>query len=293
MKKIVILIITGILIVFSVVLFVMGSNLDYSVKDTENSEFNIIGKWYAIYDMTNFEYEFNKDGTYVVTDLSEYSDDDSEGNYVLDVGAGTLVISEKNQYKDRIEYDEYDYVIEEANSNIFKLRFDEDKYLYLYKNKDERRPYDPKCLEPDKKGYCIEDGVLISYIGNDEEITIPSNVHTIGSNAFAGDYDRAINTNKVTIPGTVKEIKGSAFAYTFVNIVDIKEGVETIGSDLFMDTCVQEVHFPKSIKSGALIMFNPEERCRSIDIHLYKDSYIDKVIKEDKPYYEEVNLIYK
>ena len=40
-------------------------------------------------------------------------------------------------------------------------------------------------------------------------------------------------------------------------------------------------------------MFNPEERCGSIDIHLYKNSFIDKVIKDDEPYYDEVNLIYK
>ena len=298
MKKIVLLVIISVLLIASAVLIAMGFNLDYTVKEKDDSatgidvsEFNIVGKWYAIYDMSNFEYEFKEDGTYIVTDLDGYGDD-SEGNYTLNKADGSMVLSEKHQYKDRVEYDDYDYVIEEANSNVFKIHYD-DEYLYLYKNKDERRPYDSKCLEPDKDGYCIEDGVLVSYIGNDEEITIPSNVHTIGSNAFAGDYERGINTNKVIIPGTVKEIKSSAFAYTRVNIVIIEEGVKTIGDNLFMDTCVQEVHFPKSISSGANVMFNPEERCESIDIHLYKNSFIDKVIKDDEPYYDEVNLIYK
>ena len=60
-----------------------------------------------------------------------------------------------------------------------------------------------------------------------------------------------------------------------------------------MDTCIQEVYYPKSLTSGAYSMFNPEERCGSIDIHLYKNSYIDNILKDDEPYYDEVNLIYR
>ena len=299
MKKIVLLVITSILLIVSVILIVMGFNLDYTVKEKDEpvtgadvSKFNIIGKWYTVYDMSNFEYEFKEDGTYVVTDLDGYRDD-SLGNYTLNKTDGSLILSEKQQYKDRVEYDDYDYVVEEADSDVFKVCYDEDDCIYFYKNKDERRPYDSKCLEPDKDGYCINDGVLVSYIGNDEEITIPSSVHIIGSNAFAGDFNRGINTNKVTIPGTVKEIEDSAFAYTRVNVVVFEEGVEYIGGNLFMDTCIQEVYFPKSLTSGAYSMFNPEERCGSIDIHLYKNSYIDNILKDDEPYYDEVNLIYR
>ena len=293
MKKVVLLIITGVLIVFSVILIVMGFNLDYTVKETDdNGEFNLIGKWYVVRDMGNYEYEFFEDGTYKVIDMYDNSKD-SEGKYVLDNVDGKFTLSEKHEYRDNVEYKDYDYVMIDADSKMFKIHYYDDEYYLFYKNKDERRPYDEACLNPDKDGYCIENGVLIAYIGNDNEITIPSNVHTIGSNAFAGDFNRGLNTNKVTIPGTVKEIKGSAFAYTYVNEVFIKEGVETLGGNLFMDTCISLIHFPKSIKAAGGGMFNPEEKCGSIDIHLYKGSYMDDYIKEDEPYYDEVNVKYK
>ena len=123
MKKIVLLVITSILLIASVILIVMGFNLDYTVKEKDEpvtgadvSKFNIIGKWYTVYDMSNFEYEFKEDGTYVVTDLDGYRDD-SLGNYTLNKTDGSLILSEKQQYKDRVEYDDYDYVVEEADSD--------------------------------------------------------------------------------------------------------------------------------------------------------------------------------
>ena len=72
MKKIVLLVIISVLLIASAVLIAMGFNLDYTVKEKDDSvtgidvsEFNIVGKWYAIYDMSNFEYEFKEDGTYI------------------------------------------------------------------------------------------------------------------------------------------------------------------------------------------------------------------------------------
>ena len=49
-------------------------------------------------------------------------------------------------------------------------------FLLFFRDKDKRRPYDEACLEPDKDGFCIEYGVLVSYVGNAKEITIPEKI---------------------------------------------------------------------------------------------------------------------
>lgn len=254
--------------------------------------FDITGTWYSVYDWSNFEYVFYENGTYSVRVLS-YDSDFSEGNYKFDVKNRKLVLSEMDDFSNQVEFKNNNYVIEEMNSNMLRICSEDEECIDLYRNKSDAMPYDSECLNPDKDGYCIEDGVLISYIGNEKEITIPSKVHTIASNAFAADLDRGINTKKVTIPGTVRDIETRAFAFTMVDEVIIEEGVETLGDYVFMDACLEAVHFPKTIREAGKGLFNPEERCGSIDIHLYKDFYMDKYIKTYKPYYKKVNIIYE
>lgn len=293
------IIIYGILGVFVLLVLIgmilnLNQNNIYIYDDLDVlEEFDITGTWYSIYDWSNFEYVFYENGTYTANDPS-YDSNYYEGNYKLDKKGSKLVLSEKDEFSNRIEYYDHNYVIEKMSSNMLRICSEDEECIDLYRNKSEAMPYDSECLNPDKDGYCIEDGVLISYIGNEKEITIPSNVHTIGSNAFAADFDRGINTRKVTIPGTVRDIKTSAFAFTMVDEVIIEEGVETLGDYVFMDACLDVVYFPKTIREAGKGLFNPEERCGgSIDIHLYKGFYMDKHIKTDKPYYEEVNIIYE
>lgn len=313
MNKRVIMIITFVLVIVSTVLVVVGLSRDFSFKDkdveieapkrfdkpeeeeeVDNGPFELLGTWYNVDSFYNFKYIFKEDGTYTVKDMDGYGED-SEGKYTYDEASGKLTLSKKHEYYDRVEYKDTDYVVVEGKSKTFKIQnaVDEEVFLLFFRDKDKRRPYDEACLEPDKDGFCIEYGVLVSYVGNAKEITIPEEVEVIGSNAFAGDFGRGINTRKVTIPGTVREIKGSAFAYTMVNDVIIEEGVEEIGSNLFMDTCVANVVFPESVKKIGNNTFNPEELCGTLNIYVKKGSYADEFFKKDNIYYDKVNIIYK
>ncbi|MBQ8535259.1 MAG: leucine-rich repeat protein [Bacilli bacterium] len=313
MNKKVIMIITFVLVIVSIVLVVVGLSRDFSFKDkdveieapksfenteeeeeVDNGPFELLGTWYNVDSFYNFKYSFKEDGTYTVKDMDGYGED-SEGKYTYDEASGKLTLSEKHEYSDRVEYKDKDYVVVEGKSKTFKIQntVDEEVFLLFFRDKDKRRPYDEACLEPDKDGFCIKYGILVSYVGNAKEITIPEEVEVIGSNAFAGDFGRGINTRKVTIPGTVRKIKGSAFAYTMVNEVIIEEGVEEIGSNLFMDTCVSNVVFPESVKKIGSNTFNPEELCGTLNIYVKKGSYADEFFKKDNIYYDKVNIIYK
>ena len=73
--------------------------------------------------------------------------------------------------------------------------------------------------------FIIEDGVLISYTGNAEEVIIPDGVTTIGYEAFYNNE----TIKKVVIPEGVTVIKRDAFSWC-VNLseIDIPESVEEI-----------------------------------------------------------------
>ena len=55
-----------------------------------------------------------------------------------------------------------------------------------------------------KKGFVIEDDILIAYYGDKKNVTVPKEVRIISSNAFAADFNRGVNLETITIPGTVE-----------------------------------------------------------------------------------------
>ena len=136
----------------------------------------------------------------------------------------------------------------------------------------------------DKNGFWIERGVLYAYVGKCEEITIPSNVTEIYSNALSGDYNHGINLKKVTIPGTVKKVDDHAFAFTNAKYIYIEEGVKEIGADAFQDSYIKEIHFPSSIKKIGELIMDTEEGLYDTKIYLKEDSAIHKYFQEKMPY---------
>ena len=137
------------------------------------------------------------------------------------------------------------------------------------------------CPNPDKDGFCIKDDVLIGYTGLKRKITIPSNVRLIDSNAFNKEMKRGRHLEVVIVPGTVKEIKGSAFNNSSLSELIIKEGVEKIGMHPFVDSYINVVWFPKSIKEiGKGRILDCSEGCYTKNtIYVYKDSYMDNYLK--------------
>ena len=279
-----------------VILFVSIVNVLFKVEKVEENVdkegFNIVNTWYALYDWSIYTYTFNENGTY--TAFNSTGSSHEKGNYELKEN-GRLILSKEYKNKNGIAYNDAEYDIVESSEDKFKIHYlKSDYYLVLYRDKDKVMSYDPDCENPDKSGFCIENNKLISYVGNSKTVTVPSYVTVIGDNAFAGDMNRALNTESVLIPGTVKKVERSAFAFTSVNEVIFEEGVEELGGSLFMDTCINMVEFPKSIKKVGGGIFSVEEYCSApLKIYLYKDSYMDNFFKHYEPDYYNYEIIYK
>lgn len=134
-----------------------------------------------------------------------------------------------------------------------------------------------------KKGFVIENGILLAYYGNKEEITVPKNVEIIGANAFASDLNRGINLKKVIVPGTVEELEGYAFSFSNAEEIILEDGVKKIGDRAFSDAYITTIHFPNSIEYigfGVLDTTygnNPEIICEH-------DSFACNHFENDPPY---------
>lgn len=102
--------------------------------------------------------------------------------------------------------------------------------------------------------YYSPDGsaaVVMIDSGNDEVLVagfknskIPSSIKHIGSKAFYGYKD----LTEITIPGNVKTIGSQAFAETGLKKITISEGVETIESQAFEGTRLTELTIPSSVR---------------------------------------------
>lgn len=110
-------------------------------------------------------------------------------------------------------------------------------------------------------GFEIENGVLIKYHGDAEEVIIPTDVHTIGEDAFR---DNA-SMKKLTITENVRTIEAGAFLRCYaLESITIPENVETIGYYAFSECkCVTKVFLTdrvKVLKAGAFDHLESLER---------------------------------
>lgn len=104
-------------------------------------------------------------------------------------------------------------------------------------------------VSPDTKDIKIENGVLLSCIGQADEngvYTVPEGITLIGEGCFS--YDRTLK--KVIIPSTVKTIGSGAFiGCTSLKEVVIEDGVEILGSHAFWGcNALESIVLPESIK---------------------------------------------
>lgn len=89
-------------------------------------------------------------------------------------------------------------------------------------------------------------GILIKYLGNDNQITIPNSVNLIHFSAF----ECCLNLNQVTIPNSVNAICNSSFKdCTNLKLVSIPDSVTFIGDNAF-EGCnnLSEINIPNSVK---------------------------------------------
>ena len=115
----------------------------------------------------------------------------------------------------------------EGNIKPYNLEIslsDKEKQIFFEKVNAEANKID------DIQDFLIEEGVLIKYIGESENIIIPSNVQSIGIGAFWN----CMSLFSVVIPNGVERIGGDAFYYCKnLENINIPNSVELIGNDPF------------------------------------------------------------
>lgn len=90
----------------------------------------------------------------------------------------------------------------------------------------------PEIIQPSKKDFEIEDGVLIEYNGESTKVVIPNGVVAIGDFAFT----LCSEITEITIPKTVKSIGHNAFWHCAnLNSVKIPYSVMNIDDNAFED----------------------------------------------------------
>lgn len=97
----------------------------------------------------------------------------------------------------------------------------------------------------DEGDFEIEDGVLVKYHGNGEDVVIPNGVVEIGFEAFRNCY----SVNSVTIPNSMKCIGEYAFIGCYLTSVTIPNSVTKIRNHAFQNcTNLRSVTIPNSVK---------------------------------------------
>ena len=106
----------------------------------------------------------------------------------------------------------------------------------------------------DADGFVIRNGVLLSYIGNAHQVTIPKNVKEIAQYAFTDNS----TLKRVTIGQNVKRIDEEAFYASMVSevIFEDPDSIEAIGKSAFSETpwYREQMAIAKPVKVGNIVL---------------------------------------
>lgn len=300
-----ILIIDGIifLVMMSMFIFVKCRHRDAFTDKGYYKSISLEGTWYKV----------DLDEMYVVKFYNDSFDEKDVygeqprkgqyevGNHALKLGSkeySMKYIDEKKEMEPVIDDDvnqyelkEYFYIIDEEGNKIYYFKEEEDAADQLEYNCQTNAYYE-KAGMFDENGFAIdEEGMLLAYNGDSQEVTIPETVTGIAENAFSADYDRALNTQKVSIPSYVKTIDTGAFFFSNVSTVVISQGVGRINDWAFGDSNIKDIYFPSSIPVMSTNMFETEQGVKGLKIHCSAGSQTEQFIKNNPPSgdYEIVN----
>lgn len=300
-----ILIIDGIIlfIILAMFLFVRCRHRDAFTDKGEYKMISLEGTWYKVDLDEMYVVQF---GDKKFDEKDVYGEQSEKGNYEIGNHALKLkdkqysmrYIDEEKELKDIIDDDisqyelkEYFYIIDEEGNKIYYFRKEEDAAEQLEYNCQTNAYYEKSSMF-NENGFAIdEEGTLLAYNGDKQEVTIPKSVTEIAENAFSADYDRALNTQKVIILSGVKKIDSGAFMFSNVRTVIVNEGVEEIQDWAFGDSNIKEIYLPKKVPTMSTKMFETEEGVNGLKIYCEAGSQTEQFIKNNPPQgnYEIIN----
>lgn len=292
-----VLIIDGIILIImlSMFIFVKCRHRDAFTDKGYYKNISLKGTWYKVdldemyvvqFDESNFD---EKDVYGEQPDKGNYE----VGNHALKLGSKQYSMKYVNEVKElediinddmgQYELKEYFYIIDNDGNKIYYFREEEDAADRLEYNCQTNAYYEKSGMF-DENGFAIdEEGMLLAYNGDKQEVTIPESVTGIAENAFSADYDRAVNTHKVIVPANVKKIESGAFLFSNVDTIVINEGVEEIQDWAFGDSHIKEIFLPEQIPHMSTKMFETEEGVDGLKIHCPVDSQTEQFIKNNPP----------
>lgn len=91
----------------------------------------------------------------------------------------------------------------------------------------------------DKEFLIIGDGVLVGYNGNNEKITLPSNVKVIGMAFYSSK-----SISEIYVNSGCEEIESSAFAFSSAKYIYLPDSINKIGRDCFIDSSLESIRMP-------------------------------------------------
>ena len=124
--------------------------------------------------------------------------------------------------------------------------------------------------------FQIEDGVLVAYLGQGGEATVPDEVTSIGEGAFKncdtltsvilpeglqsigkGAFENCTGLTKVQFPTTLREVGDRAFyGCSALQAADLPDGLTTLGNYVFYQcTSLAEAHFPAGLVEVPSFLF--------------------------------------
>ena len=300
-----ILILDGILllVIFGMFLFVRCRHRDAFTDKGYYKNISLEGTWYKVDLDEMYVVRFSGDS---FDEKDVYGEQPRKGkyevgNHALRLGSkeySMKYVDEEEEWKDIIGSDtdgyqlrKYFYTIDSEGNKVYYFRDEEDAADQLDYN-CQTNAYYKKAGMFDEQGFAIdEEGMLLAYNGDMQEIVLPSSVTEIAENAFSADYDRALNTRKVIIPSNVKKIDSGAFFFSNVSTVVVQKGVERIEEWAFGDSNIKDIHLPDYIPEMSPSMFETEEGVKGLRIHCTSGSRTEQFIKENPPEgsYEIVN----
>lgn len=296
-KKVLILEILIIAVIFAMYLMVRCQNRDAFTYKGDYKGLSLEGTWFKVQLDTISRIEMTDDGRYVEKDGNDKII--KKGSY--EIGNHALKWDSKIYKMNYVdEAEELEDIIDEDDLSSYDLRRyfyiinDESEKVFFFDNEAEAleqiesncftNEYYEKVGMIDENGFAIDgNDNLVAYTGDQREITIPEGVILIAENAMSADYNRARHTDMVVIPKTVKIIDSWAFAFSNVKKVVIAQGVETIKTMAFCDSSIEEIHFPQSVPNLEKDFLDNDAEYDGLKIYCYKNSNVDYYFKENPP----------